>query len=289
MEALKKNEKPIVFKYHDYVGFLRDYVSFLKSTPEKITLRALATKAGISPSLLAMSLTRQRRMTERVFSKLSATLELSKNERLVLRLLRTLAESEAQIERTEALEELQKVNEYRRYNQDSSTVFKYLSNWLNVALRELMFLPEFRMDTNWIQKKILSKPTQKEINDSINFLKNNGYIRTLPDGKMTPNEQHLDCSEGVFKISLGEFHRQMLQMAEQSIEEVERDLRLILGHTFAMGHQNLPEIKNILNEALKKIETLNNNKEIAKTDVYHLEISLFPLTTKALDEGESYE
>lgn len=289
MEALKLATKPNVYSYHDYLRFLRDHFDFLKNSPSKLSLRSIAQASGISPALLAMSLSGKRRMTERVFAKLISTLEFNRTERTVLKLLRTIAETEVPLERTEALEELQKIPEYRKLNNNSTQVFQYLSNWVHVAIREMLFLPEFKEDVDWIKSRIRGGPSSKEIQASLEFLKDNGYAEYDSSGRLVNKERHLDCSEGVFKISLGEFHRQMFSLASDSIEEVERDLRLIMGHSFTTNLKQLNEVKNILSETIKKLENISKGEDMthAPTEVYHLEIALFPLTQP--EEGVSYE
>jgi uncharacterized protein (TIGR02147 family) len=91
-------------------------------------------------------------------------------------------------------------------------------------------------------------------------------------------DRSLDCKEGVYKISLGQFHRQMLELAATSIENTPRAERYILGHTAAISCDDLDQVKEILDEALKKIEALGAKSKSGRHEVYHIELAAFPLT-----------
>ena len=69
----------------------------------------------------------------------------------------------------------------------------------------------------------------------------------------------------------------MLKKASDSIGEVEREKRLLLGHTTAVSSDQISQVFNILEEALEKIRKLKKKKS-QNEQVIHIEMAAFPLT-----------
>ena len=78
---------------------------------------------------------------------------------------------------------------------------------------------------------------------------------------------------------MAQYHFEMLSLAGASIDDTPKEERNILGHTFALDSDKVPEAKKILDEALKKITELETDSK-QKDSVYQAELALFPLTKK---------
>ena len=99
-----------------------------------------------------------------------------------------------------------------------------MTSWYNVAIRELAALPNFQFDARWIQGQLRETLPLEQIEKALSFLEKNGFLsRTAPFISKKP----IECMGGVFTLSLGTFHRQMLNQISESIESVPRDERLI--------------------------------------------------------------
>lgn len=128
--------------------------------------------------------------------------------------------------------------------------------------------------------------TPQEIEQGFEFLKNHSYIIKNESDKWVQAKTHLDCREGIFKLSLGEFHRQMLNLAAYSIDSVKREDRFIMGQTMAVSKEDFIKIKEIINQAVLQINQVNKNAT-KKTDIYQIEIATFPLVQNDLSEDEN--
>ena len=114
---------------------------------------------------------------------------------------------------------------------------------------------------------------------SLKFLIKEGYIHKSENGRWQQTQQHLECQEGVYKLSLGEYHRQILQLAQRSIEEIPRELRLILGHTAALNGDQKKKAEDILKKALNEIQNMKDQSN-APDQLYQFELVMIPLTQK---------
>lgn len=270
--------RPDIFDYLNHRDFLKDWVAYLK-TEEKIGLRELATSAGISAASLSLCLSENRTWTVKLIGKLIPHLELKKNEQQALRHLYVIGTTDNPIERLTAFDEFRTLPGYSAKHRDSSKMYLYLRHWLNVTIRELVQLNDFKADVKWIRARLRFMPTEAEIEKSLKFLINEKYIAMDANNKWQITNQHLDCQEGVFRISLGEYHRQVLQLAQRSIEEIPRELRLIMGHTAALNGEQKNKAEQILKNALAEIEKLEKNSE-NPDQLYQIELVMMPLSKK---------
>lgn len=272
--------KPNIQDYHDYLEFLKDWTNYLKDQEKGFSLRKIAKEAGIASGYLPMCFSRKRKLSYKFYEKIKPLLKLSIKELRYLDLLKTIAESEVPKERVQALTDLQKLKDYKDNHHSELEAHQYLSNWYYVAIRELVNLPEFTNDSVWIQERLRGRVSQKQIIEAMQFLLKYEFISKDNSGKFRVAEKQLSCHEGVYKISLGEFHRQMLDIAKISIDVVSRDERLLLGHTAALSKDQYEKIQEILKEAINKIENVDETTQ-AETEVYQIEVAAFPLTKKS--------
>lgn len=279
--------RPNIQEYHNYLEFLKDWIQFLKEREKGFSLRKIAKEAGMASGYLPMCFSGKRKLSEKFYLKIKPHLKLSQKEERQLDLLRTIAESDDPTVRSSALSSLQKSKDYREANRSELEVHQYLSRWYYVAIRELINGPGFKDDVEWIQARLRGRISQKEVEEALQFLVKFGFVAKDVDGKYTVAQKQLDCHEGVYKISLGQFHRQMLDLAKLSIEETPRAERLLLGHTASLSKDQFDRIQAILKESLTEIESVNknssgeNNTNVKETNVYHIELALFPLTKHA--------
>ena len=247
--------KPNIQNYHDYLEFLKDWTEYLKDQESGFSLRKIAKEAGIASGYLPMCFGRKRKLSLKFYEKIKPFLKLSVKEKRFLDLLRIIAESEIAKERVEALTDLQKLKDYKENHHSELEAHQYLSRWYYVAIRELVNLSEFKNEPTWIQERLRGRVSQKEISESIKFLLKYEFILKDSAGKFKVAEKQLSCHEGVYKISLGEFHRQMLDIAKNSIDEVSREERILLGHTVALSKDQYDKVQEILRDAIKRISS----------------------------------
>lgn len=266
--------EPSPYGHHDYREFLSAWLA-----ARSISLRSLARKAGLATGYLPMVLSGKRPLTRQALAKILPWLELGKDEAAFLEALLTLGESDSHEERAEALRRMRRHPEYARRNPRDSDAYEYLRQWTTVAIRELAGAPGFRADARWIRRRLRFKAPLAEIQASLDFLFRAGFLRRLEDGSVARPEGRLECSGGIYRIALGEFHRQTLDLAARSIDDVPRAERQLIGHTFRLDENGYRKAVDVLQRALDEIRSLAPQSG-DESEVHHLELALFPLTQK---------
>lgn len=282
-KAIKKTEtanetakRPDIYRYHDHRAFLVDLVAFLRTSEPGFSLRSLSEAAGLAVGYVSMALSGARALSNDALEKMAKPLGLNAAEKTHLELLRLLGESDSQEVRASALERIQKFGAYQRTNPKESEAFRYLTRWVNVAIREMVSLSDFRAEPDWILERLRKRLPQKEVQDALEFLVKNHYIE-LAGKKARLPEKNIDCDGEVFRLVLGQFHRQMLRLAAESYDDTPIEERNITGQTIAIAQEDWPELKKILDDTLDRIGELEKRAK-SKNSVYHVTFAAFPLT-----------
>ncbi|MCM2279183.1 MAG: TIGR02147 family protein [Oligoflexia bacterium] len=266
-----------IYAYLDYRFFLKDWLAHQRASQSGFSLRGLAKAAGLAPAYLSMVLSGARPLSSNASAKLQPLLKLSDSQLAYFGLLVTLGTSQDQETRLRALERMKRFRSYRKKNPRELEVYQYLSRWYYVAIREMASLPDFMADASWIQARLRPHVELKEIREALRFLSENNYIELSKDGGAKPPEKRLECDGGVYRLSLGGFHRQMLSLAADSIEGTPREERSLVGHAFAADPATIEKARAILSEALEKIRNLSSS-ESSRNSVYFVELALIPFT-----------
>ena len=275
-----ESKRPEIFGYHDYRAFLRDWFEFLKESRPGFSLRSLSRDADVANGYLPMVLSGTRNLSSKAAQKLLPHLGLNNSERSYFQSLHTLSETESPSAKIEAFDKLQKFRAYREQNPKESETYRYLTRWFYVAIREMAAMPSFKLDASWIQRQLRTAIPLNEIKQALEFLVKARYIEPAAQGKAVLPTKDVECVGGIFRIALSKFHREMLQLAALSLESTPGEERTICGHTLAIPSKKFEAVKGILDEALKKIASLDFGAD-EKDIVYHVVLSAFPLTQKS--------
>ncbi len=270
-------DRPSIFKYHDYKMFLKDWLAYLKVSQPSFSLRNIARESKLSPGLVSMIFSGDRPLTVKAASALSLPLQLSASESSYLKHLSILANSENASERQSALEKLQRFDGYKQGNQKELEAYKYLKKWYYVAIREMTAIHGFEWNAKWIQERLGPKLTLQEVKSAMDFLIEQKIVTIDKDNKVLKPDKTITAIDGVYKISLAAFHKEMLGLASEAIFKVERDRRHITAQTISVPRESVADIHKILDETSKKIHELTKNFN-GGDDVYHVSFLSFPLT-----------
>jgi uncharacterized protein (TIGR02147 family) len=269
-------ERPNIYAYHSLHEFLNDTIKYLTEKNHKFSLRRLAIKSGVNHGQISRLLNRHATITEKVLEKLLPELELNQEESSFLFALRSLSESKTQEDRVKAFKKILRFRNFKTLNQQNLIEHEYLSNWYYPVIRELAKLPEFKLNARWIRSQLQKKITVSEAQLAINFLVNHGYLDLDYKGRVKVTKTQITCASGIYRLAASEYHEQLLKLANESIYDVERDLREISSHTLAMPKDKIVEVRNIIRNAIQQIRDLDM-EDGERDSVYQISLLAFPV------------
>ena len=148
---LQKVKAPIVFAYHDYREFLEDMMNHHKNIDKGFNGKVLAQRLDVSASFLSMMFKGKRDLSPTLLAPIGEIFGLVGNEQTFFELLVNFNTSKGDITKARFLERMNKFKKYKEMNPQEARLHKYMSSWINVAIREMTALECFQDDPKWIQ------------------------------------------------------------------------------------------------------------------------------------------
>lgn len=269
-------ETPNIFESHDYREFLIQWFNYLKQH-HSISMRTISTASRLAVGYLPMVLSGKRPLTDKVLNDIQPHIHMDNKAFDFLKCLRDLNEANSQEKMANAYSKITSFSQYKKENNKELEAHKLLSAWYYTAILEMAKSDDFKLDAKHIQRQLKRKVPIKSINLAIEFLLQAKFIKSDLNGKVTVLQKSLECHGGVFKISMGEFHRQMLELATESIHNTDREHRNLVTHTMAISEEQINEVNQVLNEALDKIKKIGDQTN-KSDEVYQISLLNFPLT-----------
>ncbi|MGE0616060.1 MAG: TIGR02147 family protein [Bacteriovoracia bacterium] len=268
--------KPDIRSYHDPIAFLKDWFAYKKAAKGRFTVRAFARRAGFSSAFFPQVLLRKRPLTEKALEKVLPHLDLSPSEASFFRSLRAMGQSKDLQERSEGFHAIQNFRTYRRMNPKEFEVSRYFSRWFYVTIREMAELEHFKLDAEWISRRLVRTVPLAEIKKAIRFLKEHGFIEVVDkQGRVSTGDKHIQCEGNVYRVALTEFHIAMLALGADSLHRVEREKRHVSGFTIGMDADTYQKVTVLFEETMQKIRELSQANP-SRNAVYHVTMAAFP-------------
>lgn len=225
--------------------------SFMKKCEgnRNYSLRAFARDLKIDPTLLSRLMKGERKFSAQMVQRIVSELNLPLNNS------RELTRPKGKI-----------LNE---------NAFNPISKWYFFGILELMGLPRFKSDAEWIAKRL-----------NLSVAETNAALQVLSDAA------HIDMSGKRWKVITTEsswadlnstsrdrmnYQKQLLEKGKEAIDEVDFARRENASLTISASRKLVPEIKKKIHKFKNELRDYIENHSPGD-DVYQIVISYFPLT-----------
>ncbi len=271
-----------IFNFSDFRLFLKEFYSRKKTSSDRFTFSLFAEMTGFSsPSFLKLVMQGKKNLTPQSIQKIITGLHLKKKQADYFTELVFFNQATSLEEKGMHLDT---INKFRKKNRPEKLLpeeFDYLAKWYHCVIREMVELPDFVDDPNWIAKKLLFSVDSGDVAGSLAFLEKKGFIGRNESGKLVKKDKTLatgDIGEQEMLNTIARaFHKTMVHFAAQSLSERLKTERNTSNTTLSLSEKSY-------DMAIKRIEQMRLELlEIAKADshvnrVYQVNVNLFPLT-----------
>jgi uncharacterized protein (TIGR02147 family) len=279
--------QPNIFEYVDYREYLRDYYKAGKEHLSQFSYRYLARMAGFSsPNFFKLVMDGDRNLSNESIDKFAKALKLDEEEKRFFGDLVAFDQAEVAAERNEAFERVAASQRFRQARRIDSSMFSYLSRWYHPVIRELAARDDFRRDPDWINDKLSPSITAEEIEDSLELLFDMGLLVEDEQGRISRGDPSLTTGHEVGSLAVGNYHRQMLERAAGSIEDVPSHLRDISGQTVCINPDRVGELKERIQAFRETLLDLCDRDPDPET-VFQINFQLFPHTVVEDEESSN--
>lgn len=219
----------------------------------RYSLRSFARALGISPANLSLILNSKRAASEKTIDRILERINLKPIERNGLR--------------TPANQELP------REGIDSE-VAEQICSWLCYAILSLVETKNFQPSPSWISKRLAV--SVHEVRQSLAVL--------VRSGQLIINEKHwrttgeIRVKNRATSATIRNFHRELMEKAQNSMDFDPFEFRDISSITFAMSPEMMADAKDEIRKFRLRMSEIFEEKG-QSTEVYNLTVQLTPATS----------
>lgn len=264
-----------VSTYLSYRNYLKDIYTFIKSNIEgRYSYLQFAEDLGFSKTnVMRLVIIGQRPLTLKAAKKIESALGLTGSKRLYFENLVKHANSRNAADRDKFFKNLIKYKERETAKEIDKNLLSYFSNWLNPVIKETVATSSLAGNPEEIKDKILFPVRLEDVKNSLTLLEEIGLIKKDRKGKYQAAKSDVMTSRQVSSIEVAGYHKELLELAKQSVTLVEPTRRELLAITLRLTDENMKVAKELLHDTLKKIlelETENGG------EVVQINTQLFP-------------
>lgn len=158
-------------------------------------------------------------------------------------------------------------------SQIDENTLRVIAGWQHLAILSLLQISGFRWSAKWVGGRL--GISEEEARSYMKRLKKLKLVEKTPQGwKRTARP--IRTSSDVPSLALRQAHREHLALACRALDQVPVEQRDITGITMAIDPQKIPQAKKLIRNFRHALAEILEQDE--KKEVFHLNISLFPLS-----------
>ena len=274
---------PQIRTYLDYRVFLKDFYEAKKLNSQDFSYRVFARMAKInSPSHFKLVVDGKRNLTQATTEKYAKAIGFkNKHDKNFFELLVKYDQEADHTKKVETFKTILSEKKKKGLSPLASEQFDFLSKWHYVAIYVLVGVNGFKSDPDWIASRLIKKISTANIEKAINDLIKIGLLEFDVKNGLRQANGALDTTDEINTLAAIPYHENMMSLASQYLHEGDWRLREFNGATIPMNAQTLELLKDKMRSFRKEVNQLTDEIEDS-TDVYQMNIQLFPLTESSL-------
>lgn len=274
-----------IIEYSDYRRYIADYYADRK-TRRSFTWREFAKSAGFSsPVYLKLVAQGMYSLSDTAVERVAAAMELKDWEVDYFKVLVGLNHAKDDDTRKALFNEMLRIAAAHKATVVEGDSFRFFSDWKNPVIRELAPAMAAAKPLE-IAKACMPRITAAEVSETLSFLVKAGLLEKNADGSYRQTEQFVTTGPmEVTPVAVRQLHRQMGELALETIEGTPQKERHFSGLTMGLAAGAYEEIVNEIAAFRKKVAAIAT-KDDSTERVYRLNMQLFPLTKSLCAEDD---
>jgi uncharacterized protein (TIGR02147 family) len=267
-----------IFEYDNYREYLKDVFAFRKSQRKGLSIRNFARLAGFqSHSFVIFVLQGTKDLSQEGIGKFSKALKHTKDEAYFFKNLVLQNQAKSSSEKARFTQEILRSRSYRKIYPLKESQMLYFSSWYYIVVREMVNLPNFKDDPEWIAKNTEPSITPKEAKEALEQLLKLGLLERNKNGKIIQANPIVASPDEVMAPFMANLHREFMKRASESIDLVPRENRDLSFLTFRVSEQTAKKFKEKIQNFRRELAeeaSLDPHPEA----IFQLNLQLFPVT-----------
>lgn len=279
---MKKTNKPTILNYSDYKLFLNDIYSYNKSINKSFSHRFISNKVGASSAGWFSNIISGRiSLTATHLVRLSKLLNLSMNETEYLELLVKYEQSASIEEKDICYKKISSIKgiDSRIISKES---FDFYNNWYISAIRELLFIYDFRSDFADLAKTLRPKIKVSEAKKAINTLKSLNLVAVNSKGFLKPTDQIIKKDSSFKTVHWANQIKSKGLLAIEAVDNFKKDERDLSEVFIPLSDDGFKEASLEIEKLRKRLLAISE-KDKNRNKIYQCNFQLFPLSTQIME------
>jgi uncharacterized protein (TIGR02147 family) len=243
------------------------------------SLRSFARDLKVSPSTLSEIFNERKGISKKLALQLAERLHLPEWEQVYFKELVQVECSKNLKGKKQAQTNFEAFKRQNSFQLIQNKALKALTSWVELAILELTYIPEFQPNAKWIAKQLAVSPLT--IEQAINRLVEGQLLEIdSKTGKWTDVSPLFTTTDGVPSETIRNFHRTVLNLALKKLDNTDVKSRTVKTIVLSVSEKNKENVKKILDEAINKIAALGDQKSPDCNDVICFSGQIFSLLNK---------
>jgi len=267
----------MVLQHSNYRAFLRATLADRQKKNGAYSMRAYAKHLGVTQSAVSQILSGKKNLSAETALKMAGRLELAELEAEYFCLLTQLETAKTPALKETVIKRLNSLNPQKPIHELSLEFFRVISDWYHLAIRNMTEMDGVILSPKFISRRLGISVIQAEV--ALERLCSLELIEKVPhsEHQYKKTADYVIAKSAAPNEALRNFHRQMLQKAQEALVAQTPAEKIVGSETFAFSEKHLKEANQITEEYFQRMAALAQ-KPGKKNEVYHLGVQFFNLT-----------
>ena len=267
-----------VYDYLDYRVFLRDFYVQQKKTETFFSYRYVGNKVGMDSSFLIKVLQGHLHISNDRIEKFNKICGFNEKESAYFEALVHFNKAKSEKESKLYFERMLSINKAKS-DKLGEIQYEFFQKWYYTAIWSLLDGAPFSGNPKDLAAQLTPPITLKEAKQSLKLLLDLKLIEQDAQGTYHALGLNLTTGKEWRSVAITQYQREMIRMAEESLERFRKEERDISTLTLNIPESAVSEIRDLASEFRESVKQLVNS--YSNTDrVYQMNLQLFPLTIK---------
>lgn len=270
-----------LFEFVEYNLYLRElYENSIRKDPSFSYRKMSALFGFTSPNYCKLLIDGDRHLARKSFPQIFKALKFKDHEEEYFSYLVEFARSKTSKEKNFYFGKIVRFRSDRSISLVRHDQFDYFSNWYNVAIRELLCNTTAPVDPAIVAKALRPTISEEQAAQAIELLLSIGFLH-IAEGKYLPLSPLLNTKSELSSVAIRGFHRQMLGLAQESLDSFPIEQREFSAVTLTLSEQGYERMKQKLQEFREEaLHIACDDQDVDR--VIQLNMHMFPLAEEKL-------
>jgi len=270
-----------IFKTLDFRAYLLEFYQEHKGTNALFSWRVLSKKAGFtSPVFLKLVSEGKRNLGDTSIDQVGEALELKDKELVFWHHLVLFNQATTAYLKQEHYLILRGMTGSVREYKIQHGFFDYYRYWYMPALRELVTLYPFGTDYEKLGLSLIPSISATEAKNGVLTLMRIGMIQKNKKGLWEQTQKAISSGTEIDRVSLLQYHREMLRLSSEALERFDKDDRFISGMTLGVSKSCydaiLAETEAFRNRVLQLVHGDPHSDEVVQFSLQIIPVATVP-------------